>query len=136
MRKEVFVPILALTLSLVVLGIARAAFVGPSQAPPNGDGTLTTSNGNVGIGTTGPLVKLHIAGGSTVPAGELGSALVTGSTTAMRLAFGVNNTSTMYSWIQSVENGIITRDLALNPIGGNVGIGTTSPDYKLNIESG
>ena len=102
----------------------------------NGERVRIDSTGNVGIGTTAPRSKLHVAGGSTVPAAETGSLIVTGSTTAMRLVTGVDNTSTMYSWIQSVENGVAYRALSLNPSSGNVGIGTTAPGTKLDVVGG
>jgi len=91
-------------------------------------------SGNVGIGTSSPITKLNISGSSSV-AGELGTLAITGSTTAKRLAFGVDSTSTMYGWIQSVENGVSTRDLILQSIGGNVGIGTSSPGGKIEASS-
>ena len=94
---------------------------------------VITPSGNVGIGTAGPLTTTHVAGGSSTYAGELGTFLITGGTSAKRLAFGVDSSATMYSWIQSVENGIAQKALALNPSGGKVGIGTTTPGYKLDV---
>jgi hypothetical protein len=83
------------------------------------------SSGNVGIGTSSPITKLNISGSSGF-SGELGTLAVTGNTTAKRLAFGVDSTSTMYGWIQSVETGIAARDLVLQGLGGNVLVGTTT----------
>ena len=90
------------------------------------------SSQNVGIGTASPITKLNISG-SSLPSGELGTLVVTGNTTAKRLTIGVDSSSTMYSWMQSVESGVGFRDLALQPLGGNVGIGTTSPSSKLTV---
>jgi hypothetical protein len=83
------------------------------------------TSGNVGIGTTTPITKLTISGSSSI-VGELGTLAITGNTNAKRLTFGVDSTSTMYGWIQSVENGIISRDLVLQSLGGNLLVGTTS----------
>jgi hypothetical protein len=82
-------------------------------------------NGNVGIGTSSPVTKLNISGSSGF-SGELGTLAITGNTSAKRLAFGVDSTSTMYGWIQSVENGVSARDLVLQGLGGNVLVGTTA----------
>ena len=43
-----------------------------------------------------------------------------------------------YAWIQSRSSSdfSLNYDLALNPLGGNVGIGTTSPDNKLQVVAG
>ena len=95
-------------------------------------GTSTIVNGNLGIGTVSPINKLTISG-SSLASGELGTFAITGNTTAKRLAMGVDSTSTMYGWIQSVESGVGFRNLSLQPLGGNVGIGTSSPDGKLMV---
>jgi hypothetical protein len=48
---------------------------------------------------------------------------------------GVDATSTVYSWMQSRNqtNYALNYDLALNPNGGNVGVGTTAPTQKLHV---
>ena len=90
------------------------------------------TNNRLGIGTASPLTKLHILGGDTTSAGELGGLIVGGTTTAYRLALGYNVTSN-YGWIQSVYNGVAATNLILNLNGGNVGIGTASPVYGLDV---
>ncbi len=76
--------------------------------------TKTLLNGNVGIGTTSPIAKLQIGPG--------------GSDTTLSFNLGATNT---YSSIQSYNS-----NLALNPSGNNVGIGTTSPTTLLNLGTG
>uniref|UniRef100_A0A6H1Z9N7 Putative collagen triple helix containing protein n=1 Tax=viral metagenome TaxID=1070528 RepID=A0A6H1Z9N7_9ZZZZ len=77
--------------------------------------------------------SVKLLGASRTPAGELGSLIVGGGTSTRRLAMGVDATGTMYSWIQSVESGTAYRDLALNPVGGKVGILNVAPGYTLDI---
>ena len=53
------------------------------------------------------------------------------------LDFGVEDTSVPYSWIQSRHISTTTYyNIALNPAGGNVGIGTASPQSKLHVYGG
>ena len=91
-----------------------------------------STNSRLGIGTASPVTKLNILG-STAASGELGSFAISGSSTAKRVAFGVDSTGTMYGWIQSVESGVGYQNLNLQPLGGNVGIGTASPSAKLEV---
>ncbi|MFA6995588.1 MAG: hypothetical protein WC249_04290 [Patescibacteria group bacterium] len=114
--------------------------------------TMTTSagtyqiyqmtSGNVGIGTTGPLVKTDIIGLGGVPAtsgtvqqGAL--RLEQGSNTNV-LDMGTINSSPWTAWIQSTDRGSLASNypLSLNPNGGNVGIGTTAPGDKLEVTGG
>ena len=84
-----------------------------------GSGIWNTS-GNVGIGTTGPNNKLTVNGGLNV----LGAI---SSGTGLTLSDEVG-----YKRIQSYES----EPLAINPVGNNVGIGTTTPQNKLDVEGG
>jgi len=93
------------------------------------------SSGRLGIGTVLPITSLTISG-SSLASGELGRLAVTGNTSAKRLAIGVDSDSTMYSWMQSVESGINFRNLILQPLGGNLGISTASPQTKLHVNGG
>ncbi|MDD5456089.1 MAG: peptidase G2 autoproteolytic cleavage domain-containing protein [Candidatus Margulisbacteria bacterium] len=93
-----------------------------------------TNQGNVGIGTNSPAGRLHVVGGGLyVDADGSGQLNLRGSSnTANRLYMGYN-TGSDYTYIQGVTDFISYRTLALNPSGGNVGIGTTAPNYKLHV---
>ncbi len=80
---------------------------------------------NVGIGTTSPVAKLNIV---HQPQDANGNTLILGTTNASNLRLGYH---TEYSWIQSHGR----KPLAINPIGNNVGIGTTTPSSPLEIVS-
>jgi hypothetical protein len=91
-----------------------------------------------GIGTTSPVNKLEVVTTAADPA-STGSAangnLRLGSSSGTHiLDFGLSSTST-YSWLQarSKSNYTTLYDLAFNPIGGRVGIGTSAPSSTLTV---
>jgi hypothetical protein len=94
------------------------------------------SSGNVGIGTTTPFGKLDvIVTSGTGLDTDAGAVFQDGvATNPMRLKLGVN-TAGGYSYIQSTKTGIAHQNLIFNPVGGNVGIGTTSPWGKFSISN-
>jgi hypothetical protein len=102
-----------------------------------------TSGGNVGIGTTSPKLGLHTnRGASSAPATSgttaNGIAMFTPSDGTNALMIGAYGTSPYANWIQSSDynNFATSFPLALQPNGGNVGIGTTSPSQKLEVVGG
>jgi len=99
-------------------------------------GDVIFQSGNVGIGTTSPAGKLHILKDSVLNDGftESESALLIKSlsTDSQSLRIGTDNTAKI-GVIQSVESGVGVKSLILNPDGGNVGIGTTAPNAKLEV---
>jgi hypothetical protein len=94
-----------------------------------------SDDGNVGIGTTAPSNRLTVANTAGLPTTSALSeaiALFQDSGSNRRLGIG---SSTSGQWIQSSFPGTegIASVLLLNPSGGNVGIGTTTPLYKLDV---
>jgi hypothetical protein len=85
-------------------------------------------NGNVGIGTTNPDVKFQVQGGTIkATTGDYASPS-TGGAISM---FQDNND---YGTIWSVKNyNGAWGNIAIAPLGGNVGIGTSSPSSLLEI---
>ena len=95
------------------------------------------SIGNVGIGTTDPTSKLHISSSTstdTPTAGTTnGGLFISNASRTYGLNLGVQNTGR--SWIQGqrMDGNTSLYDLLLQPLGGNVGIGTDSPGAKLEV---
>lgn len=81
----------------------------------------------VGIGTNFPTASLHIVNKNESPSHDTGgSTLIIGPTNQANLRLGCDSA---YSWIQSHGS----KPLAINPIGNNVGIGTSNPTSKLTV---
>jgi hypothetical protein len=98
-----------------------------------------TSGGDVGIGTTSPARPLTIRSAQAIATATTytGAFLIHDepSGTSPHLGMGVAyNGGNEHSWIQS-NNTSGVFSLALNPAGGNVGIGTTSPSFILQTKA-
>jgi hypothetical protein len=98
------------------------------------DRMVITSGGNVGIGTTAPGYKLEVngdAGGSPVNIARFTAGIAGGGTRGMNLY----SDGAQFK-LQVTDNVGNTGDWAflnLNPDGGFVGVGNTSPSQKLHV---
>jgi hypothetical protein len=99
-----------------------------------------TASGNVGIGTVAPIARLDVW--NTGNAGYM-TALVD-VLTKSALKVRPHNSDSVALYVGSTNTGAITLQnsqgsgaagypIALNPFGSDVGIGTTSPSYKLHV---
>ena len=110
------------------------------------------NNGNVGIGTTGPLylldaqktpaansASIRFAGDDTWGQCGVGSCdgaqlFITGiSNPNLHLAIGMDTTN-KFGFIRATEAGVAVHNLILQPDAGSVGIGVTSPGTKLEVD--
>ena len=96
-----------------------------------------TSAGLVGIGASSPTAKLESYFSSTNPSlsSNTGAGLSVYGTSTVRLNFGNYPASPYSSWVQSSDGIGNAWPIALNPLGGNVGIGTTSPVRSLHVSA-
>jgi len=100
-----------------------------------------TSAGRLGLGTSSPgsrltVNRVNFADASATGSTTLSNAGITVEATTdtnSRLMFGIGSTGSS-PWIQAQNTSSnATQSLILNPVGGNVGIGTTSPDTTLTV---
>jgi hypothetical protein len=98
-------------------------------------------SGNVGVGTNAPVAKLNIQGTSKGAPPTSGSDGTSNGIFRLRdnfnvtLDIGTLGASPWTTWLQVADsNGMgVEYPLALQPNGGNVGIGTSSPSAKLDV---
>lgn len=113
---------------------ANAAFVFGTN---NSERMRISASGNIGIGTTNTTARFNIQASANFETPTLGTATGTmGYLSANGLYgmyVGIGNSGN--TWLQSQRNDGNTAayNLLLNPNGGNVGIGTSSPGYPLIV---
>lgn len=99
-------------------------------------------DGSTGIGTGSPQYRTHILGANSTPSLSAISGIVAmdgGTSPNNQLVFGGIAGSPFGFWIQSKDNQTSGQGsgtaytLALNPLGGNVGIGVLAPNARLQV---
>jgi hypothetical protein len=118
----------------------KSAFKVSTRGPTGsvGERLRIDTNGKVGIGTSSPDVKLQVydtANSDPSPPGTATTGMFAlNNSTQATLSIGKNSGNTY--WISNVNRAFAGSyyNISLNPLGGKVGVGTTSPVQKLHVE--
>jgi hypothetical protein len=94
-----------------------------------------SASGNVGVGTASPELRLdaRVANATTDFGNNLTYAGAFGNVSGKRVTIGYDETGEDIGLVQSVASGVGFKNLALNPNGGNVGVGTVAPTATLSV---
>ena len=122
---------------------ANQILYGASSGVATSTSTFVNTGTGVGIGTGTPAHKLDVL--STTAKLYSGSA-VTDTTFYIGNADAISpgqggiltfhaSAATPYFSINAVTQGVANRDIAIAPLGGNVGIGLSGPAYKLEVST-
>jgi hypothetical protein len=141
-NSAITTPTVPVTYGTSVIGAAQN-FMGTTNANAVVFGTnniermRVLSTGNIGIGLATAPAKLSIFGGflsPTIPNTTTNAMLRIGNNTEGLDIGKAGSANNFASWLQSGFNGN-TDPLSLQPLGGNVGIGTTNPSNLLHVNS-
>ena len=115
----------------IVIGMNALGLGSNSVVLGNDNITKTVLKGNVGIGTTSPSSKLHLQGTTTL-------LTITDTTYSRTSQIGYVDSANLYFANDGSSNTYIGayNNVFLAYGGGNVGIGTTSPQGRLAVDGG
>ena len=105
----------------------------------NGGEVARFKDGNFGIGTTAPTAKLHVAGSNADATDKptmISESVFTVKPVALNsgnLSFAQVDSGNSIGMQYTNGSGTANWDISMQPFGGNVGIGTTSPIMKLQV---
>jgi hypothetical protein len=96
---------------------------------------------NVGIGTSTPGVKFVNSGAAisdnpTLGSGTIGASAILSANGLYGLYTGVSINGHVWNQVQRNDGNAAVYNYILQPLGGNVGIGTTNPLFKLDVIGG
>lgn len=123
----------------IIQGVGPIATISTVSSGTATERMRIDGSGNVGIGLTGPQLPLSIGKGGGAPPATSGSTQSSGGIARLgssgAATLDVGTLSSGSAWLQAtnVTNLASNFDMLLNPNGGNVGIGTSSPTQRLHV---
>lgn len=112
---------------------ATAAFGQPVAGWTEASGNTTTPD-NVGIGVAPPLSILHVAKNIALNGGADAQGIFSGTGSLPLTTLIGYDTTSDYGFLQAAQYGVTWgKNLALQPKGGNVGVGTSAPLNILHV---
>jgi hypothetical protein len=128
-----------LTVSLLLLTCISVVAQTPTVYVPSGTtGIGTSTNSNVGINTTSPGLAQHVVGdnGWPVTSGTTQTGILRLQGTGSNAVLDFSTNGSAGASLQATHKNDLSYayPIILNPNGGNVGIGTTNPQAKFQVD--